>query len=101
MAAILTSQYQSFYITHGRRQLQEGEKNQLFGLQVELCGEGVTSSQPFHGPAIGLDVDDVTDLNALFLQSEQIYLDVRKSSAVGWVRLDSELFIFDPLFSFK
>ena len=45
------------------------EKDSLFGLQVELGGEGVAPSQPLDGAAVGLDVDDVTDLDPLFLKN--------------------------------
>ena len=47
------------------------KKSLLFSLEVKLGGEGVASSQPLDGAAVGLDVDHVAHFHALLLQGKQ------------------------------
>ena len=42
--------------------------NLLFSLEIEFGGESVATAQPLDRSAVGLDVNDVADLNSLFLK---------------------------------
>ena len=48
-------------------QIHRSQIKALSHLEVELRGEGVAASGPLDSAAVGLDVDDVADLDALLL----------------------------------